>query len=1072
EGSSSYTNEVIHSFFENQSSAPQLDYDDLEQINDDDIEEMDLKWQVAMISMRIKKFLKRTGRKLQFDTKDPVGFDKTKVKCFNCHKIKHFARDCRAKGNQDSRRRDAGYNGNKARDNGRRLAYKDDSKALVTIDGEDIDCVETTTSIPAPVENAPKVKGKQHKASCKAKTMSSVNQPLQILHMDLFGPTSDETKPIFKDFIRQVENQFNHKVKTIKNDNGTEFKNNDLIEFYGLKGIKKEYSNARTPQQNEVSKRKNKTLIEAARTMVLVTNPQNKTPYELLDGRQPIISYLRPFGCHVTILNTIDQLGKFDGKSDSGFLVGYYLNSKAFRVYNLETKRVKENLHVTFLENKPNVAGNGHAWIFDLDYLTNFMIYEPVLVENQANKSASPNEANKSTGTQANDDQSANLEEIDLHEEHFVLPIWSAYSTTIKSSGEKIEKTTDVNTTRKETTHANQDAHTNSTNLLNVVSAPISTAGPSRAFDDGKPSYPDDPSMPYLEDIYASPSERIFIDSSYDDEGSIWFTQAHRAWYATLSTFLEQSRYRRGAIDKTLFIKQDKKDIMLVQVYVDDIIFGSTKKSWCDEFEELMKNRFQMSSMGKLTFFLGLQTQKPFVKDKEAADVDVIPKTSHLQAVKRIFRYIKGQPKLGVWYPKVSSFDLKAYLDSDYAGANLNRTFTTGATLVKGRLLEVTTAKRRIDGFLSTNLMGNIELELLLFWASILIKKVNDVVKLRALSDGKRVEIFTELARMGYEKPPPNLTFYKAFFSAQWKFLIHTLVQCISTKRTVWDEFSCSMAFVFICLATDDLSSHTNKYTSLALTQKVFANIRRVGKGFLGVETRLFATMLVQPQSPAVEDDDELNAIEPTVFDDEEVTMTMARTLIKMKAKKERILDEQITKRLHDEEVKQAASREKCKRSILIISRNAQSLKRKPIYLAQAKKNMIVYLKNMVGVGGITQAYQSFEDMLKDFNREDLDTLWRLVKEKFNTAVHIVDKEKALWKLYTNCGVHQVSSTRRHDIFMLTEKDYPLSDAGMILMLRVKLQVDKDCKMARDLVMKIFMEANKPKSRSLDTSSK
>nr|GEV50104.1 ribonuclease H-like domain-containing protein [Tanacetum cinerariifolium] len=108
-------------------------------INDDDIEEMDLKWQVAMISMRIKKFHKRTGRKLQFDIKDPVGFDKTKVECFNCYKIRHFARDCRAKRNQDSRRGDGGYNGNKARDNGRRLAYQDDSKALVTIDGEDID---------------------------------------------------------------------------------------------------------------------------------------------------------------------------------------------------------------------------------------------------------------------------------------------------------------------------------------------------------------------------------------------------------------------------------------------------------------------------------------------------------------------------------------------------------------------------------------------------------------------------------------------------------------------------------------------------------------------------------------------------------------------------------------------------------------------------------------------------------------------------------------------------------------------------------------------------------------------
>nr|GEZ08837.1 xylulose kinase-1 [Tanacetum cinerariifolium] len=95
-----------------------------------------LKMAVAMISIRIKKFHKRTGRKLQFNTKDPAGFNKTKVECFNCHKIGHFTRYCRAKENQDSRRRDDGYNGNKTKDNGRRPAYQDDSKALVTIDGE------------------------------------------------------------------------------------------------------------------------------------------------------------------------------------------------------------------------------------------------------------------------------------------------------------------------------------------------------------------------------------------------------------------------------------------------------------------------------------------------------------------------------------------------------------------------------------------------------------------------------------------------------------------------------------------------------------------------------------------------------------------------------------------------------------------------------------------------------------------------------------------------------------------------------------------------------------------------
>nr|GEU29575.1 putative ribonuclease H-like domain-containing protein [Tanacetum cinerariifolium] len=255
-------------------------------------------------------------------------------------------------------------------------------------------------------------KGKQHKASCKSKLVNSVSQPLQILHMDLFGPTviksimgkmyclvvtddysrfswvfflakKDETSSILKDFITGIENQLNHKVKIIRCDNGTEFENYEMNHFCGIKGIKREFSNARTPQKNRLGERKNKTLIEAARTMladsllpipfwaeavniacyvqnkVLVTKPYNKTPYELLIGRTPTISFMRPFGCPLTILNTLDQLGKFDGKADEGFLVGYSINSKSFRVYNSRTRKVEENLHVNFLENKPNVEGSG-----------------------------------------------------------------------------------------------------------------------------------------------------------------------------------------------------------------------------------------------------------------------------------------------------------------------------------------------------------------------------------------------------------------------------------------------------------------------------------------------------------------------------------------------------------------------------------------------------------------------------------------------------------------------------------------------------------------------------------------
>nr|GEY52893.1 hypothetical protein [Tanacetum cinerariifolium] len=168
------------------------------------------------------------------------------------------------------------------------------------------------------------------------------------------------------------------------------------------------------------------------------------------------------------------------------------------------------------------------------------------------------------------------------------------------------------------------------------------------------------------------------------------------------------------------------------------------------------------------------------------------------------------------------------------------------------------------------------------FWTTVAINQVNDVTRLQALVDKTRVvimeatirealrlddeecvdclpneEIFAELARMGYEKPSTKLTFYKAFFSSQWKFLIHTILQCMSAKITSWNEFSSSMASAVIWLSSGDLLTHTTKYTFPTLTQKVFANMRRVGKEFFGVETPLFEGMLVEQQVDEEGDVDE-----------------------------------------------------------------------------------------------------------------------------------------------------------------------------------------------------------------------
>ncbi|GJW76890.1 retrovirus-related pol polyprotein from transposon TNT 1-94 [Tanacetum coccineum] len=230
------------------------------------------------------------------------------------------------------------------------------------------------------------------------------------------------------------------------------------MNFMELKGIKREFSIARTPQQNRVAKRKNKTLIKTDRTMladsllpivfwaeavntacyvlnrVLVTKPHNKTPYELIISRPSSISFMRPFGCFVTILNTLDPIGKFYGKAEEGFLVGYSVNSKAFRVFNSQTRKVEENLHVNFLENKPNVAGQGPNWLFDIDSLTNSMNYQPVTTGNQSNKNTSPQETNGNTGLKKNVDAGQSEEKNVSTQQYIVFPLWSSISSINKSS--------------------------------------------------------------------------------------------------------------------------------------------------------------------------------------------------------------------------------------------------------------------------------------------------------------------------------------------------------------------------------------------------------------------------------------------------------------------------------------------------------------------------------------------------------------------------------------------------------------------------------------------------------------
>nr|GEV86379.1 hypothetical protein [Tanacetum cinerariifolium] len=742
EGSLSYTNEVIQSFFANQSSAPQLDYDDLEQINNDDMEDMDLKW------------------------------------------------------NQDSRKRDVGYNGNKTRDNGRRPAYQDDSKALVTIDGDDIDwsghveedaqnhammaysssnsgsdnkasdledtpvndryademhavpphmtgnympsgpnveidyfkftygpkqtlvdesdskpseyascesdsSVETTTSMPQPVEKASKV-------VCEPKVWNDT-PIIEEYESDsdndsVFNVQEDKKKPsfAFTDSVKHVKTSRKNVKETITPNHSPKIKkqerNGHTKKGLGYSFTRKacfvcgsfrhlirdcDFHEKRMAKQAELIKSKNrvtgqrenrpvalkdKGIVDSGCSRHMTGNKaylanyqefkggsvafggsngritgkekkktgkldfedvyfmeelkhynlfyvsqmcdeKNKvlstdtdclvlsSDFKLPDENQVLLKIPRQHNMYSFNLKNIDpsrdlaclfvkasidesnkwnkRLGHVNFKNLNRLVKGNLvrgLPSKIFendytciacqkgkqhkaswikREYSnartLQQNGVAERKNMTLIEAARTMLADSFLptifWAEAINtacYVLNRVLvtkpqnktpYELLTVENQANNSAGPKEANNSVGTQANDDQGANSEEIDLHEEHFVLPIWSAYSTTVKSSGDKIENNTDsrhekkandaAESLRKEATHDIQNANTSSTNLLNTVSTPLSVAGPSRAFNDGESSYPDDPSMPHLEDIYASPSKGIFTDSSYDDEGVV-----------------------------------------------------------------------------------------------------------------------------------------------------------------------------------------------------------------------------------------------------------------------------------------------------------------------------------------------------------------------------------------------------------------------------------------------------------------------------------------------------------------------------------------------------------------------
>nr|GEU51124.1 hypothetical protein [Tanacetum cinerariifolium] len=544
--------------------------------------------------------------------------------------------------------------------------------------------------------------GKQHKASCKTKLVNSMTKLVHTLHMDLFGPTSE----------------FHYRDRKPKGTYGKDY-------------------------QNGVAERRNKTLIEAARTMladaklpvtfwaeavntacyvqnrVLVNKSQNKTPYKLFNGRTPAIGFLKPFGCHVMILNTLDNLGKFEAKKDEGYSIGYSMSIKAFRVHDALLESTSSNAQDTCQADAPESSGNLNP------------------IASTTNPLADPMEA--------------------LAVENIIPTVSSPVLTACLNDSPEPSNIIGVTTNTDDTNRVEADLGNMETTI---------TAGPTPTLRIHKDH------LKKPKNIFDALQDPSWVEAMQEELlqfkiQNVWSLvdcpkEAIKLFlaYASFTGFTVykmdvKSAFLYGTIDEEVYVMQppgfqdpeflarvykvakairQRGDFILVQVYVDDIIFGSSNLQLCREFEALMHEKFQMSAMGELNFFLGLQVlqkedviflsqdkyvgdilkkfgysdvrssntpmdkETPWGKDETRNNVDlhlyrsmigslmyltasrldimfavyacarhqVTPRECHLHAVKRIFRYLKGHPKLRLWYPKESLFDLVAYSDSDY----------------------------------------------------------------------------------------------------------------------------------------------------------------------------------------------------------------------------------------------------------------------------------------------------------------------------------------------------------------------------------------------------------------------
>ncbi|KAH9779804.1 Integrase catalytic domain-containing protein [Citrus sinensis] len=543
--------------------------------------------------------------------------------------------------------------------------------------------------------------GKQIKTSFKSKNHVSTSKPLQLLHIDLFGPSryaslsgkfyacvivddysrytwvlflanKDDAIDAFRIFCKKVQNEKGYSITCIRSDHGGEFENHAFENFCNDLGIEHQFSSPRTPQQNGVVERKNRSIQEMARTMlnenslpkyfwteavntacyvlnrVLIRPNLNKTPYELWKDRKPNIGYFKVFGCKCFVLNTKDNLGKFDPKSDVGIFLGYSNSSKAYRVYNKRTLVVEESMHVTFDESNPSS--------------TEKVVVDDNAEEEQQEEASNDNQEDTPPGIQEEHHEETNAEQNEGTSQ--TLPKeWRYVSSHPKDVilGDPSRGVTTRSSLRNTCEHAafiSQIEPKSFADTENDESWIMAMQEELNQFERNN-----------VWELVPNPEHQSIIDFS-----SCMSQEFEMSMMGELKYFLG------------LQIKQNEEGIFINQAkYVKDLLkrFGyengtakSTPMSTTIKLDKDEKGKEVdiKTYRGMIGSLLYLTASRPDIMFSVClcARFQSCPKESHMLAVKHIFRYLIGTINLGLWYPRGTHIDLTCYSDADFAGYKIS----------------------------------------------------------------------------------------------------------------------------------------------------------------------------------------------------------------------------------------------------------------------------------------------------------------------------------------------------------------------------------------------------------------